>query len=286
VPEPCRRRRRSQSGPVGAWLPEPLISTDERMSSEQESLLADSVGMALLVVLDTLAPSERLAFVLQDMFAVSFDEIAPILDKTPAATRQLASRARRRIRVADTTPNPDLGPQRKVVAAFLAAARAGDFAALIEVLHPAVVVRLDAGARRVQTPAVFTGAPKVATQSASAGPWFAKLCHPALVNGAAGLVVRDPTGCIVAAAGMTVIGGLIREIDLVLDPYKLIRAQSGRTAARRDAPCRPYRSSRRFTVPVAVWNSNRAVVARTARSSNVWIVTTTRAVSVRGTMSP
>jgi RNA polymerase sigma-70 factor (ECF subfamily) len=219
-----RSRQARRESLVGTWLPEPVVTEDEVAGPEQQSMLADSVGFALLVVLEQLKPAERLAFVLHDMFAVPFDEIAPVIDRSPAAARQLASRARRIVRGAPTAPDPDLGRQRKVVEAFLAAARGGDFAALLEVLDPDVVFRVDAGARAAATPPLLTGVQAVAAQAATQGPRFAKLCRPALVNGAAGIVVRTRRG-VIGVAGMTVIDGLITEIDLVLDPEKLVTAQ-------------------------------------------------------------
>src|SRR6185503_371385 len=140
-----RSRRSRREDYVGSWLPEPIVSLDDETNPEQEAVLADSVGLALLVVLDTLTPAERLSFVLHDMFGMPFEEIAPIVDRTPAAARQLASRARRRVRGAAPSPDPDLDRQREVVTAFLAAARAGDFDALLEVLDPGVVFRVDGG---------------------------------------------------------------------------------------------------------------------------------------------
>ncbi len=215
-----RSRRARQEEYVGAWLPEPIVSVDERADPEQEAMLADSVGLALLVVLETLTPSERLAFVLHDMFAVPFEEIAPMIDRTPAAARQLASRGRRRVRGAATMPDADLDKQRAVVDAFLAAARAGDFEGLLAVLHPDVVLRVDTGATAAGTPTLLTGAEPVAAHTAATGPRFAVRCRPALVNGAAGIVTGTP-GDLVAIAGMTVIDGLITEINLILDPAKL-----------------------------------------------------------------
>ena len=182
------------------------------------------MGLALLVVLETLEPAERLAFVLHDMFGVPFAEIAPIVERTPEATRQLASRARRRVRGAPTTPDADLSTQRRVVAAFLAAARAGDFAALVEVLDPDVVFRVDTGGRTILAPALLTGAVDVAEHAAAQGPRFATLCHPAVVNGAAGIVARTHRGRPVAVVGITVIGERIAEIDLILDPAKFAAA--------------------------------------------------------------
>jgi RNA polymerase sigma factor (sigma-70 family) len=205
---------------TGTWLPEPVVSLDDAHDPEQQTLLADSVGLALLVVLDSLQPAERLAFVLHDMFAVPYEQIAPIVDKSPVATRQLASRARRRVQGAPTTPDPDLATQRRVVQAFLAAARDGDFDALISVLDPDVVFRADTGGRPSPARPLLVGAREVAADSV--GP-FARLvpsCYLALVNGAIGVVVR-PAGTIIGVAAFTVIGERITEIDLVIDPAKL-----------------------------------------------------------------
>jgi RNA polymerase sigma factor (sigma-70 family) len=215
-----RARRSRREDLVGTWLPEPVVTVDDHADPEQETLLADSVGLALLVVLETLTPSERLAFVLHDTFGVPFEEIAPMIDRTPAAARQLASRARRRVRGAPTMPDPDLPKQREVVEAFLAATRAGDFEALLAVLDPGVVFRIDTGARTGIAPALVSGAADVARQAATQGRKFAPLCRPALVNGAAGIVVGAP-GSAFAVAGITVINGRIAAIDLILDPDKL-----------------------------------------------------------------
>ena len=215
-----RARRSRREDLVGTWLPEPVVTVDDHADPEQETLLADSVGLALLVVLETLTPSERLAFVLHDTFGVPFEEIGPMIDRTPAAARQLASRARRRVRGAPTVPDPDLPKQRQVVDAFLAATRAGDFEALLAVLDPDVVFRIDPGARAGLAPALVSGAADVARQAATQGRKFAPLCRPALVNGAAGIVVGAP-GSAFAVAGITVINGRIAAIDLILDPDKL-----------------------------------------------------------------
>jgi RNA polymerase sigma-70 factor, ECF subfamily len=215
-----RARRSRREDLVGTWLPEPVVTVDDHADPEQETLLADSVGLALLVVLETLTPSERLAFVLHDTFGVPFEEIAPMIDRTPAAARQLASRARRRVRGAPTMPDPDLPKQREVVEAFLAATRAGDFEALLAVLDPGVVFRIDTGARTGIAPALVSGAADVARQAATQGRKFAPLCRPALVNGAAGIVV-GALGSAFAVAGITVINGRIAAIDLILDPDKL-----------------------------------------------------------------
>src|SRR6266498_832949 len=186
-----RNLRREES--LGVHLPDPLISPEGELQPEEEALLADSVGLALLVVLDTLAPAERLAFVLHDMFELPFEEIAPMVGRTPAAARQLASRARRRVKGAEVpAPDPDLARQREVVDAFFSAARGGDFDALVAVLDPDVVLRLDSGARRPAASLMIRGAAAVARQAQSglaAGLRAAHL-HPALVNGVAGAPAR------------------------------------------------------------------------------------------------
>jgi RNA polymerase sigma factor (sigma-70 family) len=215
-----RARRSRREDYVGTWLPEPIVSADQQDDPEQETLLADAVGVALLVVLETLSPRERVAFVLHDMFAVPFEEIAPIVDRTPETARQLASRARRRVRGAAPTPDGDLARQRQVVAAFLAASRAGDFEALLELLDPDVVFRADAGDVSGLVRPRIDGAVDVARYAAGQGSRFATLCHPAMVNGAAGLVIRTRSRPI-GAVGITVVGGRIATIDLILDPAKL-----------------------------------------------------------------
>jgi RNA polymerase sigma-70 factor (ECF subfamily) len=215
-----RARRSRREDYVGTWLPEPIVSLgDDGAGPEQEAVLADAVGLALLVVLETLTPAERLAFVLHDMFAVPFEEIAPMIERTPTAARQLASRARRRVRGAPTTSDADPAAQREIVAAFLAAARAGDFDALVAVLDPDVVFRLDIGPRTDGVPALLTGVADVARQAAAQGPRFASNCWPAVVNGTPGLVVRSAAGP-VGAVGFTVRGGRITTIDLVINPKK------------------------------------------------------------------
>ena len=215
-----RARRSRREDYVGAWLPEPLVSDGtEEEDPERQALLADSVGLALLVVLDALSPAERLAFVLHDMFAVPFDEIAPIVGRTPETARQLASRARRRVRGAPE-PDADLDTQRRVVEAFLAAARAGDFAALIELLDPEVVFRADTGGRPGIVVAHVEGADPVARHAVAQGSRWARWCHPALVNGQWGGVVIAPRRAI-GVVGMTVSHGRIATIDLILDPAKV-----------------------------------------------------------------
>jgi RNA polymerase sigma-70 factor (ECF subfamily) len=187
---------------------------------EEEAVLADSVGLALLVVLDTLTPPERLAFVLHDMFAVPFGEIAAILDRSESATRQLASRARRRVRGAAPRTDPDLREQRRVVDAFLAASRAGDFQALVDVLDPDVVFRRDGGPPG--QPAEVSGAERVARRILARGSRFAPHARPAIVNGNAGVIVVPGTTPI-AVVGFAVERGRIVEIDLIADPAKLAR---------------------------------------------------------------
>jgi RNA polymerase sigma factor (sigma-70 family) len=216
-----RSRRSRREELIGSRLPDPIVA-GAADDPEQQALLADAVGLALLVVLDMLTPAERLAFVLHDMFGVTFEEIAPIVDRTPAAARQLASRARRRVRGAAPTPDPDLAAQRRVVDAFLAAARGGDFDALVAVLHPDAVFRLDtAGIGRGARPPIV-GAEAIATSVLETAPTFAHLGEPALVNGAAGLrIVRD--GHLLSIVGFTITDGRIAAIDIVADPAKLPR---------------------------------------------------------------
>jgi RNA polymerase sigma factor (sigma-70 family) len=222
-----RARRARREEPLPGRLPEPIVrAAAEQSDPEQEALVADTVGIALLVVLDTLTPAERLAFVLHDMFAVPFDEIAPIVDRTPEATRQLASRARRRIQGATPEPDADVGVQRRLVDAFLAASRAGDFEALLAVLDPDVVFRADAGRRIGLVRPLVTGGHEVAAYTAVEGPRFAVLCHPATVNGTPGLVIRTRKKPIGAVA-FTVSGGRIATIDMILDPGKLGAVQAG-----------------------------------------------------------
>jgi RNA polymerase sigma-70 factor, ECF subfamily len=214
-----RRSRREEPLDVYVHVPEPIVSRADGVDPEHEALLADSVGLALLVVLDTLAPAERLAFVLHDMFAVPFEEIAPMVGRTPTAVRQLASRARRRVQAAAPVPDPDLSRQREVVDAFFAAARGGDFDALVAVLHPDVVLRSDGGALRRDDSIVVHGAEAVAKRALM----FARLSpyvRPALVNGVAGVVVA-PGGRPFSIMGFTVVGDKIVAIDALSDPERL-----------------------------------------------------------------
>jgi RNA polymerase sigma-70 factor (ECF subfamily) len=213
-----RARRVRREDPLAAHLPDPVIAPEGDLEPEQEALLADSVGLALLVVLDSLTPAERLAFVLHDMFELPFEEIAPLVGRTPTAARQLASRARRRVRGAEIpAPDPDLTRQRQVVDAFFAAARAGDFDALVQVLDPDVRLRADWGAGR--PPAVFRGVRAVAKLARV--PRDAQL-HPALVNGTPGAVVTR-NGRPFSVLAFTVAGGKIVEIDGIRDPDRVRR---------------------------------------------------------------
>ncbi len=214
-----RKSRREQ--PLGPYVPEPIVDNADGIDPEHEALLADSVGLALLVVLDTLAPAERLAFVLHDMFAVPFEEIAPIVDRSPEAARQLASRGRRRLRGAAPVPDADLSAQREVVDAFRAAARNGDFDALVAVLDPDVVLRADSGGVPAGTPIEVHGAAEVAGRALTYSR-LDLLDEPALVNGAAGLVsLRN--GQPFAVGGFTISGRRIVEMYIVADPERLRR---------------------------------------------------------------
>jgi len=216
-----RTRKRRREEPLDPHVPEPILSREDSVDPESEAMLADSVGLALLVVLETLSPSERLAFVLHDMFGLPFDEIAPIVDRTPAAARQMASRARRRVRGAPTTPDVDVTRQREVVDAFRAAARDGDFEALLELLDPDVVLRADRGAMPAGASRVVHGAAAVAEQAMSFAP-LARYARPVLVNGVAGVLVA-PKGEPSAVLGFTIVGGRIVEIDILADPERLRR---------------------------------------------------------------
>jgi RNA polymerase sigma-70 factor, ECF subfamily len=217
----ARKRRREDY--VGSWLPEPTVDVDPVDGDPAEQAeLADSVGLALLVVLENLPPNERLAFVLHDMFAVPFGEIAVILGSTPDAARQMASRARRRVRGAPAV-DPDRSRQRELVDAFLAAARHGDFDALVSVLDPDVVFHHDAGGGRNAREAVI-GADEVARIALDRGRPFVGLARPAIVNGAAGVIVTAGER-LIGVCGITVSDGRIAELDLVTDPAKLRRVR-------------------------------------------------------------
>ena len=212
-----RSRDTRREEPLESRLPEPIIDRADGTDPEHEALLSDAVGLALLVVLETLSPAERLAFVLHDMFGVPFDEIAPIVDRSPEAARQLASRARRRVRAENTVPDADVDTQREVVDAFLAAAREGDFERLLEVLDPDVVLRADFGpASELQ---VVRGAEAVMAQARIYGQLGLDL-RPALVNGAAGgVALRD--GVPFSVGAFTVRAGKIVELDFLVDPERL-----------------------------------------------------------------
>jgi RNA polymerase sigma factor (sigma-70 family) len=214
-----RARRSRREARWGPHLPEPIVDRADGVDPEHEVLLADSVGLALLVVLETLTPAERLAFVLHDLFAVPFEEIAPMVDRSPAAARQLASRARRRIRGENIVPDADLDTQRHIVEAFLAASRNGDFDSLLKLLDPDVVLRVDAGAAPAAASIEVRGAAAVAGQA----QLYAQLgldIRPVLINGAAGAVsIRN--GQPFAVGGITVRAGKIVEIDILADPARL-----------------------------------------------------------------
>ncbi|HXA74848.1 MAG TPA: sigma-70 family RNA polymerase sigma factor [Acidimicrobiales bacterium] len=210
------RQTRREDG-YAPHMPDPIIDSPNGTDPEHQALLADSVGVALLVVLDTLSPPERLAFVLHDIFAVPFDEIAPIVDRTPEAARQLASRARRRVQGEPTVPDTDLERQRELVDAFMAAARNGDFEALLLVLDPDVVVRADSG---VGIERELRGAAVVA-RNASAFHRLGLLTRPAIVNGVAGAVALRDDGSAFSVGAFTVRGGKIVAIDFLADPVRL-----------------------------------------------------------------
>jgi RNA polymerase sigma factor (sigma-70 family) len=211
-----RSRNARREEPLGVQMPDPIIDRADGVDPEHEALLADSVGLALLVVLETLSPPERLAFVLHDMFGIPFDEIASIVDRSPEAARQLASRARRRVQGENAVPDADLDTQRRVVDAFLAAAREGDFDALLEVLDPDVVLRVDLGpaeSREVRGAAAVVGQALTYSQ-------LGLVMRPALVNGAPG-AVSTLDGEPFSVGAITVRAGKIVEIDILADPERL-----------------------------------------------------------------
>jgi len=219
-----RTRASRREDPLDVHVPDPIISRaigrgDE--GPEADALLADSVGLALLIVLEKLEPAERLAFVLHDVFAMTFEEIAPIVDRSVVATRQLASRARRRVQGQAPTPDADLPTQRRVVDAFLAAVRDGDFQALVTVLDPAIVLRADGGALKGLSRLV-RGAQAVVAQATA----FSKLGlsnQVVLVNGNVGVVSRLPDGRLLSVIGFTIAGGKVVEMDILADPDRLSR---------------------------------------------------------------
>lgn len=215
-----RKQRREDS--LEVHLPDPIVSaigSRDAGNPEHEAMVTDAVGLAMMVVLDTLTPVERVAFVLHDSFAVPFDEIAPLIERTPQATRQIASRARRRVRANAPVVEPNIGRQREVVNAFFAAARNGDFEGLVAVLHPDVVFRLDGGAQRVSLTTAVSGAHQVASQAVMFGP-SSPVMHPVLVNGAVG-TVAIVRGRVQSVTGFTVSGGMIVAIDALFDPERL-----------------------------------------------------------------
>ncbi|WP_406318905.1 sigma-70 family RNA polymerase sigma factor [Streptosporangium sp. NBC_01639] len=223
-----RTRKGRREEPLETRLPDPVVSREDAADPEQQALLADSVGLALLVVvLESLTPAERLAFVLHDMFGLPFAQIAPIVDRTPVATKKLASRARQRVRGSAPSPDPDLADQRRVVDAFLAAARGGEFDALLAILDPDVVLRADGG--------VLTGGLKIISGVAAVAgqaPTFQRMAtaavtHPVLINGLAGLV-NTVDGQPISVISFIVADGKITAIDILSDPDRL---------AHLDLPC-------------------------------------------------
>jgi RNA polymerase sigma factor (sigma-70 family) len=215
-----RTRVARREDPLGVHVPDPVV-TPLQDDPEQHALLADSVGLALLVVLDTLSPAERLAFVLHDIFAIPFEQIGPILDRSPAAAKQLASRARRRLRGAGAPATADPARQHQVAAAFLAASRGEDFGDLLTLLDPAVVLRADAGNGPLGPSRLVKSAPEVAAQ-ASRFAHLARFAHPVLINGTPGFLVA-PDGQPLALIGLAVRDDKITEIDILADPERLSR---------------------------------------------------------------
>lgn len=214
-----RSRENRREDALDVRVPDPIVTAEDGGDPEHELLMADSVGLALLVVLESLTPAERLAFVLHDLFAVPFDEIGPMIERSPAAARQLASRARRRVQGQAAPPDPDLGRQRRVVDAFFAASRDGDFDALVSVLHPDVVLRSDGGPSRRGLSQVIDGARAVASQALTFGR-LAPFVRPALVNGTAGVVVATE-GKPLSVMAFNVADGRIVAIDVLADPERL-----------------------------------------------------------------
>lgn len=214
-----RSRKSRREDPLDVHVPDPVISELRGADPEQEALITDSVGLAMLVVLDALAPAERLAFVLHDMFSVPFDEIAPVVDRTPAAARQLASRARRRVQDAGPAPDPDVARQREVVEAFVAASRGGDFEALVALLDPDITLRVDGGVVARNLSKVVRGAQSVAGQ-ALLYQRFAPLARLVLVNGTVGTLTA-PEGEARSVMSFTVADGRVVRIDILADPERL-----------------------------------------------------------------
>jgi RNA polymerase sigma factor (sigma-70 family) len=224
-----RSRSRRHEEPLAVHVPDPVISLDGKLQPEDEALLADSVGLALLVVLDTLTPDERLAFVLHDMFELPFTQIAAMIGRTPAAAKQLASRARRRVKGAEIPAAPDLARQREVVDAFFSAARLGDFDALLAVLHPDVLLRIEADAQHRAASILVRGSSAVARQAAKGFRQMfespAVELHPVLVNGSAG-VVAAMDGQPFTVISFAVADAKIAEIDAIADPGRARRLAS------------------------------------------------------------
>jgi RNA polymerase sigma-70 factor (ECF subfamily) len=219
-----RSRNHRREEPLAVHIPDPVISPDGQIQPEEQALLADSVGLALLIVLDTLTPDERLAFVLHDMFDLPFKEIAPVVGRTPAAAKQLASRARRRVKGAEIPADHDVARQREVIDAFFAAARRGDFDALVAVLHPDVLLRADTGTPRFDTLLRSRGPAAVARQVVRGmrrllGKPGAEV-HPVLINGSAGTVITMD-GQPAMVLSFTVADGKIAEMDGITDPARL-----------------------------------------------------------------
>jgi RNA polymerase sigma factor (sigma-70 family) len=216
----ARRSRREEF--VGSWMPEPIVALDDGPSPEDEALIADGVGLALYVVLETLTPGERLAFVLHDMFAMPFDEIATIVGRSPDAARQLASRARRRVQGARAEPDVDLVEQRRVVDAFFEAARRGDFDSLLEILDPEVTLRVDAGPDSPLAQEPIVGAEAVVGE---ARKWssMSPFARSAIVNGVAGAVIARPGQPPFSVVAFTIANGRVTALDFIVDPAKLAR---------------------------------------------------------------
>lgn len=220
-----RARRARPEEPLGPHVPDPIVSPIAGGDPENEALLADSVGLAMLSVLETLSPEERVAFVLHDSFAVPFEQVAELIGRSPVAARKAASRARRRVESEPTAPDVGLDRQRAVVDAFFAASREGDFDALVAVLHPDVVIRSDGGESRPSANHVIRGATEVAGRAmtfANLSPWV----RPVLVNGVAGVLVA-PQGRPFAVMAFTVAGGRVVAIDALADPARLERLGLG-----------------------------------------------------------
>jgi RNA polymerase sigma factor (sigma-70 family) len=215
-----RASRREES--LDTHVPDPIVSLVDDSDPEQEAVVADSVGFALQVVLETLSPAERIAFVLHDVFAMPFDEIGPIVGRTPEAARQLGSRARHRLQGAVPSPDPDLGRQRAAVDAFFAATRGHDVDALLAVLDPDVVLRSDGGSRRKAATLVVRGAQELVSRAMLFAGAERLHVHPALVNGAAGVVVTS-NGRPYSVMAFTVAGGRIVAVDVLADPDRLAR---------------------------------------------------------------